>query len=280
MSSDKSPAPSGDDKPSLKERIIKSLDPRKDEVPLKVGIVAAIVELICTFIFVFYATASVIGATVLAGPNSVTFSLIIAFGQGLSLGLALFVASTVSGGHLNPAVTLAVFVVGRISLIRAFLYVVGQFAGAILASAILKAIMISKFEGNLGATTVNTNNITVAGAFFLEVIMTFTLVFVLFGTSLDPQSKVGRVAPILVGFVVLIDVLIGVQFTGASMNPARTLGPQLVSNSWDHYWLYFVAPLAGAIIAAVGYEFFLKVRPYEPPKRSKLSGNTKDVESA
>lgn len=264
-----------EEKPPLKERILIALDPRKDEIPFKRGLVAAIAEFICTFLFVFYATAAVVASNYV----NMTPSLIIAFGQGLALALAILIASTISGGHLNPAVTIAVFCVGRISLIRGLMYIVAQFAGAICASGVLKAIVRNNFEGNLGATTVNPD-ISLTGAFFLEVIMTFTLVFVLFATAIDPRG-IGKLAPLCVGLVVLIDDLIGVQWTGGSMNPARTLGPQLVSGKWDHYWLYFFAPVVGAILAAVLYEFYLKIRPYEPRTQSKMSDKkeSKDVEA-
>jgi len=251
---------------SLKERIIKLLDPRKDEVPLLTGIACAVVEFICTFLFVFYATAAVVIANFVGS----TQNLIIAFTQGFALALSILIASTISGGYLNPAVTLAVLFVGRISLIRAILYLIAEFGGAIVASAILKAIIRGQFQGNLGATTVSPN-ISVAGAFFLELIMTFTLAFVLFATAIDPRGF-SLIAPLAIGLVVLIDVLIALEWTGASMNPARTLGPQLVSGQWDHYWLYFSAPVAGATIAAVIYDLYLKIRPYEPPTHSKISG--------
>lgn len=248
-----------------RDRIAMAVDPRRDEVTFGRAIVATLAEFICTWLFVFFATAAVVAA-VYVNENA---NLIIAFGQGLALALAVFIAASISGGHLNPAVTISMFFVGRISLWRGLMYIVAQFAGAIAASAILKAIVRGPYEGSLGATAVNPD-ISTAGAFFLEVIMTFLLVFVLFATALDPSSKVGPMAPLAVGLCVLVDDLIGVQWTGSSMNPARTLGPQLVSGDWDHYWLYFFAPLTGALFAAILYEGYMHIRPYEPPARTKL----------
>jgi len=136
---------------------------------------------------------------------------------------------------------------------------VAQFVAAILAAAMAKAIVETPFEGNLGATVVSTD-ISLVGAFFLELIMTFFLVFVMFSTAIDPRG-VGKLAPLAIGLVVLIDELIGVHWTGASMNPARTLGPQLVAGVWNNYWLYFWAPVCGAVMAAWAYKYYMRISP-------------------
>jgi len=251
---------------SLRDILESVFDPRRDVISFKRGLISAITELFCTFLFVFYATAAVVSAEYF-GINQ---TLIVAFGQGFALAIGVFIASSVSGGHLNPAVTIALLIVGRMSLIRTLLYVAAQFSGAMLASLVLRAIIPNQFEGLLGATTVNPAMST-AGAFFLELIMTATLMFVLFRAAIDPvQSGGSAFGAFAVGVVVLIDVIIGLQWTGASMNPARTLGPQLLSHHWDKYWLYFFAPVSGATIAAILYELYLKIKPYEPHSNSRV----------
>jgi len=251
---------------SIKEILQSIFDPRRDVVSFKRGVISAVVELFCTFLFVFYATAAVVTAE-FYGINQ---TLIVAFGQGMALAIAVFIASSISGGHLNPAVTIALFLVGRMSLIRTLFYVAAQFSGAMLASLVLRAIIPNQFEGLLGATTVNPV-ISTSGAFFLELIMTATLMFVLFRAAIDPVLPGGNAfGAFAVGTVVLIDVIIGLEWTGASMNPARTLGPQLLSHHWDKYWLYFFAPVSGATIAAILYELYLKIKPYEPHSNSRL----------
>lgn len=255
----------------LKTRIMKIIDPRQDDVKFTRGLWQALSEYICTFIFVFYACGSVVGAQYLFPPANgslMSGSIIIACGQGFSLAISILCASSISGGHLNPAVTLSALLVGRISLIRAILFIIGQFGGAITAAAILKAIIPDQYQYQLGATGVNPV-MSLTGAFFLEFFMTFTLVFVIYATSIDPLG-LGKLAPLSIGLVVLIDVLIGVQWTGASMNPARSLGPMLVQNSWDHYAIFFCAPLSGAVFAALLYELYLLRRVYVPPTQAVI----------
>lgn len=231
------------------------MNPYKDTFTMKKTIIAVISEYLLTLLFVFYCAASVVAANYVQN----TQNLLIGCTQGFALALCIYIAAPASGGHLNPAVTISVLCVGRINFLRAMLYIVAQFAGAITGAALMKAIVRHRFEGNLGSTVVNPD-ISVGGAWGLECVMTFLLVFVMFSTAIDPRG-VGKLAPLAIGLVVLIDNLIGAHWTGASMNPARTLGPQLVSNTWDHYWLYFFAPVVGALCAAVTYVLYLKIDP-------------------
>jgi len=240
---------------SHKEKFLEVVNPYKDTFTYQKTLIAVAAEFIGTALFVFYCAATVVGANYVDRNQN----LIPAFGQGFSLALAIYIVAPASGGHLNPAVTIGVLCVGRINLLRAILYIIAQYAGAICGAGLVKAIIKEPFEGNLGSTVVSPD-ITVPGAFFLELIMTFFLVFVMFSTAIDPRG-VGKLAPLAIGIVVLIDDLIGAHFTGASMNPARTLGPQLVSGVWDHYWLYFLAPVTGAILASVLYVLYLKIDP-------------------
>lgn len=231
------------------------MNPYQDTFTMKKTIIAVIAEFLLTAIFVFYCST-----TVIAGNYTDSgLNLVVGLGQGFALALAIYIAAPASGGHLNPAVTLSVLCVGRINFLRAMLYIVAQFTGAMCGAGLARACIREQFRSSLGATMVNPD-ISLGGAWGLECIMTFMLVFVMFSTAIDPRG-VGKLAPLAIGLAVLIDNLIGANWTGASMNPARTLGPQLVSGDWDHYWLYFTAPLAGALLAAVTYVLYLKIDP-------------------
>ena len=86
-----------------------------------------------------------------------------------------------------------------------------------------------------------------------EIILTFALVFVIFATAVDPKG-LGKLAPIAIGLTVMADHLVGIPLTGASMNPARSFGPALVSATWDNHWIYWIGPIVGGISAAVFYK--------------------------
>ncbi len=167
----------------------------------------------------------------------------------------MLVAATanISGGHINPAVTFGAFITGKISLIKGAMYVVAQLVGAIVGALLLTAIIPADAQGNLGAHGLG-SGITVEGGLIAEIILTFALVFVVFATAMDPKG-LAQLAPLAIGFVIVVDHLFGVPVTGAGMNPARSFGPALVGGAWDNHWIYWVGPLIGGALAALVYQF-------------------------
>ncbi len=162
---------------------------------------------------------------------------------------------TVSGAHLNPAVSVAFALRGDFPWKRVPAYVVAQFVGAILATLLLSAL-IGK-QGSAGLTLPG-NGISATTAMLWEVVLTTGLVSVILGTASGAQ-QIGPLAAIGVGSYIALAGLWGSPVSGASMNPARSLGPALVLGDWTAWWAYLVGPVAGGAIA-VGFAFVLRGR--------------------
>ena len=167
--------------------------------------------------------------------------------------VAVVVAATgrLSGAHINPAVTFAALITGRIKPIRGLLYIGGQLGGAAIGALLIVAVVPGD-GGSLGATSLGSNVGSGAGL-LTEIILTFALVFVIFGTAVDPKGP-NSLAPVVIGLTVAVDIMIGGPLTGASMNPARSFGPALVVVEWADHWIYWVGPIVGGTIAALFYQ--------------------------
>jgi MIP family channel proteins len=202
------------------------------------------------------------GAVLAAGPTAEPGVVGIALAHGLVIAVMVSAVGHISGGHFNPAITLGFLVTGRLSPLLAVVYWVAQFAGAIGAAALLRWIFDNATEGNLGSPVLNPAIQPEAGL-LIEAILTFFLVWVVFATAADPRGTFKSIAGLAIGFTIAMDTLMGGPLTGAAMNPARALGPELISNTWDDFWIWYVGPLAGGVIAAVAYEL-LYLRPVGP----------------
>jgi len=184
------------------------------------------------------------GATTPAGLISA------AVAHAFALFVAVSVGANISGGHVNPAVTFGAFVGGNITLFRGLLYWVAQLLGSTVACLLLRFS-----TGGLATGTFGLTGISVWEALVLEIVMTFGLVYTVYATAVDPKKgSLGTIAPIAIGFIVGANILVGGAFDGASMNPAVSFGPALVSWSWTHQWVYWVGPLIGGGLAGVIYE--------------------------
>jgi len=167
-----------------------------------------------------------------------------------ALFVAVSVGANISGGHVNPAVTFGAFVGGNITLFRGLLYWIAQLLGSTVACFLLRFC-----TGGLATGTFGLTGISVWEALVLEIVMTFGLVYTVYATAVDPKKgSLGTIAPIAIGFIVGANILVGGAFDGASMNPAVSFGPALVSWSWTHQWVYWVGPLIGGGLAGVIYE--------------------------
>lgn len=209
-----------------------------------------IAELIGTCVLVLFGC----GVAVVSGGNLVATAL--AFG--LAIVADAYVIGNISGCHVNPAVSLGMLIDGRIGP-RDFLgYIVAQFIGGFLGAFLLYTILIGT---DLGAASLGANgygaasatNISVGGAFLVEVILTFVFVYTILGVTADPKK--GSVAGIVIGLTLTFVHLIGINLTGTSVNPARSLGPALLLGNvaLEQVWLFIIAPLVGAVVAALVY---------------------------
>jgi MIP family channel proteins len=178
----------------------------------------------------------------------------VAFAHGITLAVLVSALGAVSGGHFNPAVTVAVRLAGRIRWSHAVLYVVAQLAGAVGAGLALRAVFP---ESSWGPTNIGTpalgEGIGIGAGIAIEAVLTVLLVLAVFGTAIDPRGpKIGGLA---IGLAVAADIMMGGPLTGAAMNPARWFGPAVASGSFDNWYVWWVGPLIGAIVAAVLYRY-------------------------
>jgi aquaporin TIP len=188
----------------------------------------------------------------------------LALANGLVIAVMVSAAGPISGGHINPAVTLGFLVTRRIAPLLAVVYWVAQFSGAVLAALLLKWVLPAGAESasNLGVPALG-SGLGSGAAVVIEAVLTFFLVWVVFATAVDPRGTFKQVAGLAIGFTITFDVLMAYGLTGGAMNPARAFGPQLAGNHWAHGWVWYVGPFAGAVIAASVYEL-LYLRPDSP----------------
>ncbi len=202
-------------------------------------------ELFGTFLLVLVAVG---GPMVNArfGGNAVSPGALVVAPGLMVLAIILFMGA-VSGAHLNPAVTIAFTLRADFPLRRVPLYIVAQFAGAVLATLVLTGLVGQ--HGTAGLTLPGPG-IPVADAMAWEAILTTGLVSVILGTASGAQ-QIGAMAAIAVGGYIALAGLFGAPVSGASMNPARSLGPALVLGDWASWWAYLVGPLIGALVAVL-----------------------------
>ena len=210
-------------------------------------------EFFATGLFVFIGAGAVAASGIASSGGLDTGRLVaIALAHGLAICLLAYSVGHISGGHLNPAITIAAIINGKISWIRGNMYIAGQIAGGIVAALILMAVIPDVNEGNLGAHGLG-EGVSVGMGFSVELIFTFLLSFVVFATAMDKRSH-GVMAPVAIGITVAVVHLVAVPLTGAGINPARSLGPAIASGFWTDHWIYWVAPILGAIVGGTLYQ--------------------------
>jgi aquaporin Z len=195
-----------------------------------------------TFALVFAGT----GAVVINDISGVVTHVGIALTFGLVVLALIYALGDVSGAHLNPAVTVGFWAAGRFPLRLAPGYILAQLAGGVTASGLLRLLFDQ--HPTLGATLPR------AGAgqsFVLEIVLTLILMFVILSVSTGAKEK-GLLAGVAIGAVIAFEALFAGPISGASMNPARSLSPALISGRFEHLWVYLAAPLLGALLAVAG----------------------------
>ena len=208
-----------------------------------------IAELIGTFALIFCGTGAIV---IDQQTNGQVGHIGVAITFGLIVTALIYALGNKSGAHFNPAVTIAFSVVNLFPKKQILPYIIAQIAGALIASATLKLLFPT--NQNLGATLPSGTQLQ---SFFLEIILTFILMFVILFTS-QGSKETGTMAGLAIGGVVLLEAMFAGPISGASMNPARSISPAVVSGNISVLWLYVVAPIAGAIIAAFLWKFLEK----------------------
>ncbi|HEY6111200.1 MAG TPA: aquaporin [Chthoniobacterales bacterium] len=210
-----------------------------------------IAEFVGTFALIFVG----IGAIKTAGHDV----LAVALAHGLTI--AAFVSATlhISGGQLNPAVTFGLLCGGHVTVGTALRYWSAQLLGGF--SAALICLGLFGRDVVVTGTPQLATNLTPAGGILVEAILTFFLVFVVYGTAIDERGR--RVAGLAIGSTITLDILFGGPLTGAAMNPARVFGPALAANFWLNHYVYWLGPLIGGAAGGFVYSLLMERKPVE-----------------
>ena len=223
-----------------------------------------VAEFVGAFTLVFIGVGAVISTQ--AGGALVT----VALAHGLAIGTMVSAVGHISGGHFNPAITIAAWITQRIRLPDAISYIVVQLLGATAGAALIRLAIPRRIWEvvQLGVPIVASGPggrvISTGQAVLFEGVLTFFLVWVVYATAFDPEGSFGKIAGLAIGFAIAMDIMMGGPFTGAAMNPARSFGPALVAGTWADHWIYWLGPVAGGLVAGLLYDsLFLRRRPEE-----------------
>lgn len=219
-----------------------------------------VAEFIGTFALIFIG-AGAICANQFMGANGGGI-VAIALAHGLTIAVMVCAVGHISGGHFNPAVTAAFWVTRRMDTVESLLYWLAQLSGGIAGAYLLIAVIPEEtWRAVRLGTPALAPGVTNLAAMLLEAVLTFFLVTVIFGAAVDERGASARIAGLAIGLTVTLDIFLGGPFTGAALNPARALGPALAGNYWGSHGVYWVGPLAGAVLAGWLYDaLYLKKR--------------------
>ena len=204
-----------------------------------------VAEIVGTFALIFMGAGSIIAF----GDNIVA----VALAHGLAIALLVSALGHVSGGLFNPALTLGLWVTRRMDTANTASYIIAQLIGAVLGALALVALYPEVLRDRAELGTPLLNGVTFAQGVGIELILTVFLMLAVFGTALDKRGP--NIGGFGIGLVLTMDILAAGRFTGAAMNPARAFGPALINQSWDDHLVYWIGPIAGAVLAALLYHY-------------------------
>eukprot|EP01132_Coremiostelium_polycephalum_P007812 gene7812-9615_t len=217
-------------------------------------------EFLGTMFLVFFCGGSVCSAFAFNGDSTARI-LLICIIQGFTLGALIWAIAGISGCNLNPAVTLANCLSGRVGVINSISYLAAQVIGCIAGAGILYGCLPAMYRHELGVPHLG-NGVNTGEAFQFEMYTTCFLCLTVLGTSVFNvwDRRLIRVAPLAIGLALLVGVGVAGPFTGGALNPVRVLGPSIISGDWANHWVYWLGPLVGAAIAAFIYRVLLQER--------------------
>ena len=220
-----------------------------------------VAEFVGTFALIFIGVTTIYNNS----PNNGVGLLGVALAHGLTIAVMVSATAGISGGHLNPAVTFGLLIGGQMKLKDGLAYWIAQLLGATVAGFILVSLLSGPTQPGAEIVAKGTpdlgSGINVVRGIAIEAILTFFLVFVVYGSAVDARAP--RIGGLAIGLTVVVDILFGGPLTGAAMNPARTFGPALASGHWNNHLVYWVGPLCGGGLAGLVYGRFL-LRPNLP----------------
>ena len=215
-------------------------------------------ELVGTFVFVLVGAGSAVGTSSLLSPASGVGILVAAFANGIGLAVAVSATMGISGGALNPAVAVGLWAGKKLPSRDLIPYVIAELVGATLAGG---ALVVS-FPSAMG-NVVDWGSPTLSGVLSswqgmaIEALLTFVLVFAVYGTAVD--SRAPKIGGLGIGLAVVADVLVAGNLTGAAMNPARAYGPMIAGGFFPGYWyIYLIGPLVGGALAGLVYKYLIE----------------------
>ncbi|KAK7881659.1 hypothetical protein WMY93_030068 [Mugilogobius chulae] len=212
---------------------------------------AVLAELLGTLVLV----SAVLGSLVPGPGEAPGGPLYPALAVGVTIVAVAHCFGEISGAQVNPAVTLALLATRRLDRLRAVFFVTAQCLGACLSSGALYLVLPTKASAEQFVNKVPLE-LNAAQALGVELLCTFQMVFTVFSAEDQRRRDSPEPGNLAVGFAHTAGVLIGARFSGASMNPARTLGPALITGFWENHWVYWIGPVLGAVLAGVSHEFF------------------------
>ena len=211
---------------------------------------ALVAEFIGTFTLIFIGVGAIAADYMSGGKLGLTG---IALAHGLAIAVMVSATAAVSGGHLNPAVTIGLWAAKKIEVSEACGYVIAQCLGGLTAAFLIKYAVPAEALSMVGmGTPAPGAGISSSAALLTEIVLTFFLVFVVYGTAVDKRAP--KVGGLFIGLTVALDILMGGPISGAAMNPARHLGPALLGGGTENIWLYWLGPVVGGVLAAVVYK--------------------------
>ena len=210
-----------------------------------------VAEFTGAFTLIFIGAGAIIST---GGDKGASDRLLIALAHGLAIGVMASALAHVSGGHFTPAVTLGALVGRQISLRLALVYWVSQLLGATVAAVMLLGVFApAEWQPyKLGTPTLGPT-VGWGSAILVEAVLTFFLAFVVYGTGIDPKGSFNAVGGLAIGLTISLDIMMGGPLTGAAMNPARWFGPAVVAQFFDNWYVYWIGPFLGAIVAGLLY---------------------------
>ncbi|KAL4217731.1 aquaporin-like protein [Mactra antiquata] len=236
-------------------------------------------ELFLTTTFIFIVTA--VSSPIIPFDSTEGIVTRISLASGFMVAVEIQMLGHVSQAHFNPAVSISFAVAGRITPLRAALYVIVQASGGCLGTLILKSMTPAEMHGNLGANSINDRMTPIQG-FGFELVQTWVLLMSILG-CIDTNRPLFGSEAVGIGLTIAALNLAGIPYTGSSMNPARSFGPAVVSNKFDDHWIYWAGPITGGILGTLTYKYifdpYSKALSYEQVEKKLLEEHNKGVKT-
>ena len=212
-------------------------------------------EFVGTFFLTFIGAGAILQTTSMGDAG---FGLLgVALAHGIALSIAVSATMNISGGHINPAVTIGMVATGKLPAGKAPVYIVAQILGSLVAALMLKYIFPFSVAAaaKLGTPYPAWEEISLLKVILVEAALTFVLVIAIWGTAVDKRAP--AIGGFGIGLAVFMDILVGGPITGAAMNPARVLGPAIAGGVWDAHIAYWIGPILGALVGSFFYKILI-----------------------